>query len=237
MLQTSAQSASYEIDKLQTAKAQWKTGDKVSTYLISLDEGFYDIDRQFQGITLQGFYLVQDFYQKEGKSFTQPFVLNDPQAFPLDWMELMDIVPTPLVSDYQQLHLNGAKAVEIKSTGPNRHQRTSWYSNGQLKTQIDYVAGKMDGYFILWDAEGNKDREGELVRGVHDGRWLSWHENGQLATSVFYKNGVLEGKWENWHENGVKYREGECINGKDHGIMYIWDENGTLIEKIEAKEN
>lgn len=237
MFQANAQSTPYEIDKQATAKAQWKTGDNISTYLISLDEGFYDIDRQFQGITLQGFYLVQDFYQKEGKPFTQPFVLNHPQAFPLDWMEFMEVDPAPLVSDYQQLHLNGAKAVEIKSTGPNRYQRTSWYSNGQLKSQIDYVSGKMDGLFTLWDVNGHKVREGNLLHGVHDGLWLSWHENGQLATSVLYKNGLRDGKWENWHENGVKFREGEYINGKASGIMPIWDENGTLIEKIEAQEH
>lgn len=231
-----AQETSYVIDMIETSKVQWKVGDIVSGYLISLDDDFYEIDRQFQGVTLQGFYLVQDFYQKEKKPFTKPFVLSNPQVFSWDWMDLMDIDPTPLCGDYLQYYLGGSKAVAITKTSSRVHQRKSWYANGQLKCQVNYVSGKMEGLFTFWGSNGRKIREGHMLHGIHVGLWLSWHENGQLATSEQYKNGILDGKWENWHENGSKFRKGECRNGKEVGMSYIWDKNGLLIEKKDHGE-
>ncbi|WP_140920523.1 toxin-antitoxin system YwqK family antitoxin [Limnobaculum xujianqingii] len=226
-----AEEMEHKANMMTAPEATWKKGDKVAEYLISLDNGFFEIDRQFLGITKEGFYQVQDFYQKDGRKFTDPFLLKTQQGIPQDWMEFMDLSPAVLSGDYFQYHADGSKMVEIKSTGLNSYQKKSWYNNGQLQSQVSYENGKQEGMFTFWHANGKKLREGELLHGKHNGVWKSWHENGVSGTEVRYINGVLDGETFGWHENGQKYHQGMYRNGNAVGMSYVWDQDGNLVEE------
>lgn len=193
------------IQDITKITAPWQINTIVAEYIVFIGNNPpTDICRYFQGITEQGYFLVQDFYKNTHIKFTEPFSLKSLQHIPLDCFELLETFPTAFLTDYIQYYMTGEKHKEIIMTGNEQFVSTTYYPSGQKFSINHYVQGKTVGTFI------------------------KWHENGQLASETFYKNGKCHGIYQDWDELGRKWREGQCDNGEDIGTMIIWDNKGNI---------
>ena len=79
----------------------------------------------------------------------------------------------------------------------NKNCEVEFYENGQLKCFININEdGKLDGLDTTWYENGQKKSEGACRNGMYDGKWTEWHSNGKKSCEGFYnKKGQAIGKW------------------------------------------
>ncbi len=63
------------------------------------------------------------------------------------------------------------------------------YSNGQIKSRIEYVEGRREGSFSAWFENGQKMAEGTYQDQRPQGRWIYWNEKGEPLTMIVYRDG------------------------------------------------
>jgi len=79
---------------------------------------------------------------------------------------------------------------------------TSWYPNGQMQTEGEFVDDVPNGHFTWWHENGQKQAEGNYNAGAQTGRWVSWHANGQRETECTYRGPLMTGKFYRWTAEG-----------------------------------
>jgi len=80
-----------------------------------------------------------------------------------------------------------------------------YYStNGQKKSETNYIDGKKNGRFTSWYENGKKESEENYEEGKQDGLFTNWYESGQKKSETNYKNGNVDGLYSLWYENGPK---------------------------------
>ena len=80
---------------------------------------------------------------------------------------------------------------ETESVDGKRQGRwTTWFDNGQKRSEGGYLDGEMHGPFTLWYESGNKREEGQYVRGRAHGLWTKWDEQGNRIKQVEFRHGV-----------------------------------------------
>ena len=135
-------------------------------------------------------------------------------------------------------HDNGNPRLEytVDDQGQIHGTYQSWYENGQLYEQIEYVNGKLHGIRYVWDEDGQLCTQSEYVNGKRHGTYRDWHDNGQLREQSEYVNDNLHGTSRYWYDNGQLWEQCEYVNGARHGIRYIWNDDGSL-NFIEQNDN
>ena len=88
----------------------------------------------------------------------------------------------------------------------NKNCEVEFYDNGQLK-------------FVK-----NKNEDGEI-----DGLYISWYGNGQKDFERTYKDGYHHGFWIRWYPNGQKQKEATWKDGNMISIK-VWNEDGSVKE-------
>lgn len=87
------------------------------------------------------------------------------------------------------------------------------------------------GQWTFWYKNGQKQLEGEYVRGKKTGLWVKWNHNGTKATEGGFLYGKMHGKWTDWYGTGKKAFESHWVMGKRDGEWRYWSAEGSL-EKI-----
>jgi len=205
----------------------------------------------FQSGQREGFYIISYNYWREDGQVDDLYIVNKPHKAIYD---VGDIISYKTIYDYydngqveredhyKELFTDIAWGSEddperVKSAkmyprneNISHGKHTSWYENGQIKSEQSF-----------------KDNEWE-------GKWTSWYENGQLDLEDFYKNGysdtgrswykdgkklseTIDGKFISWYENGQKCHEGKSIKGKQEGKWTSWYENGQIEKEESFKDN
>ncbi len=75
--------------------------------------------------------------------------------------------------------------------GLARNAYSQWYSNGQLREETNYQAGKREGLSREWYENGQLELEGNFQAGKLEGLFRIWDENGQLTFEGTYEAGEL----------------------------------------------
>lgn len=88
-----------------------------------------------------------------------------------------------------------------------------FYSNGQLRGEINFENGKVNG---------------ELKK---------YFENGQIAEISNWKNDTLSGLAKYYYNNGGLYQECNYLNGKLNGEKIIYHENGIARVRLQYKND
>jgi antitoxin component YwqK of YwqJK toxin-antitoxin module len=156
-------------------------------------------------------------------------------------------------------HNNGSKYKEImyiqdkKTKKEMKHgKETTWYENGQVKSESAYEKGFPTGTSVSYYEDGKKASEVVYKDGQKDGEehhWFpdgkdkkvipyvtgdingvvkEWYENGNPKKEETYVNNILDGKYLTCHENGNKESEFTYKNGKIDGERKEWNESGKL---------
>ena len=105
--------------------------------------------------------------------------------------------------------------------------RTSYYENGQKRTEGNYKDGEWDGLWTDWYENGQKESERTYKDGEFDGISTWWYENGQKEREGTYKDGKEDGLFTKWYENGQKEYVGTYKDGEFDGLWTYWDEDGN----------
>ena len=66
------------------------------------------------------------------------------------------------------------------------------WDNGQLLQEVNYIDGKMNGIYKLYDYNGQLSVEVNYINGKENGMFKSYHYNGQLKKEVKYIDGKNE---------------------------------------------
>lgn len=104
-----------------------------------------------------------------------------------------------------------------------------YFDNGMLKKKANIKDNKLNGKFIQWYLNGNKEYQADYIDDVPQGIWWHWHENGKIEEEVRFIDGKRDGTSKQWKENGIKWEDVNYKNGKLHGLWTKWHENGQKL--------
>jgi len=104
------------------------------------------------------------------------------------------------------LEYPGTGEIALYEGKPFSGQATTFYSNGQQATQIDFVNGKRHGIESRWFEDGTKKFEGRFQENTLVGVFEEWHQNGQRKSQAVWQGGKRESITE-WDENGNLIRQ------------------------------
>ena len=107
---------------------------------------------------------------------------------------------------------------------------TTYYSNANKKTEINYVDGKRHGLYQEWHENGQKAKEINYTDGLQHGLYQQWYNNGQKAVHVEYINGKEQELYQAWWGSGQRAVEINYIDGMAHGLIQAWHKNGQKLE-------
>ncbi len=80
---------------------------------------------------------------------------------------------------------------------------TEYYSNGKLKSEVDYLHGKLNGKYISYNEKGNKEYEANYELGLEDGQEIYYHSNGKIKATFNYKRGkIIDGIYSIYKDDG-----------------------------------
>lgn len=97
-----------------------------------------------------------------------------------------------------------------------------YYTNGNVRMEIESLDGKPDGDGKFYDKNGNLLYQTSFKNGVIDGKMYNYYENGQLHNEMQYKEGILDGRQKTFDEDGNLTVDVEFVNGKAiNGCAYI----------------
>ena len=216
-----------------TAASGWGVGEKVAegTNDCFLVEGWGTcaMYRQFLGVTQDGGYLVQDFYEQDNVKMTNPYILLQKEE-----VTTPDFAAFELHIDglYTKWHSNGHKWYEgVYKDGRMSGVWTLRHGNGQKAGQGNMEGPNEQGQWKYWHENGRRSAQGEFVNGNQVGLWRQWYDNGQKKSEATFVDGKLDGLWTEWYESGVKQAEGLFEMGKPVGVWREWDMAGELLRE------
>lgn len=101
----------------------------------------------------------------------------------------------------------------------------TFHSNGNKKTSVKMINGKMEGTYYSWYETGELESKIEFKNGLRNGKSIEYHKNGNMKEYIEYTNGKLVPNSKiSWHYNGnihTKYIDNRYAE---------WDINGNRIE-------
>ena len=102
------------------------------------------------------------------------------------------------------------------------------YPNGNRELQGNYLRGLKEGKWVWWHTNGNKHKVGYYTQSIEDSLWQWWFANGQLKKRGKYLESAKGGRWIEWYDNGVLYKSYPYSNN---------ELNGKYIEKYKNGKN
>ena len=90
----------------------------------------------------------------------------------------------------------------------------------------EIVNGKKEGRWVTHYANGNQRSEGEYRSGKKHGRWVLSHKNGTIQSEATFHENLYTGYYCSYHDNGEKFREGHYApiqgNSSDGRKEGVW---------------
>jgi len=104
-----------------------------------------------------------------------------------------------------------------------------FWSNGDVKSEVNYKNGKKQGFEITWfDSPDCVESERFYKDGKLDGPVIYYSKKCQKELFETYKDGVKEGLELEYYSNGRVKAEGKYIKGHLDGYYKVFDKNGNF---------
>ena len=107
-----------------------------------------------------------------------------------------------------------------------------FYSNGSLKSLLNYEGGVLHGKTTFFYPNGQKKREQTFEKGFRQGYDRFWYETGQIWMEVLYAHDVSISKAMSWYPNGNIEIEIELDPTGNVTMRRISNEQGQVVEMI-----
>ena len=106
---------------------------------------------------------------------------------------------------------------------------TSFFKNGNLKTQGQYFNNVSNGAWEFYYEDGGLRRRGSLKDGKNEGMWEYFYENRQKSMEGDISGGARQGYWKMYYSTGMLKSEGAFKDGKKQDRWkYYYDTGGLL---------
>ncbi|MBC8256830.1 MAG: hypothetical protein H8E85_05925 [Candidatus Marinimicrobia bacterium] len=105
----------------------------------------------------------------------------------------------------------------------------SYFSNGNLEYEVEFVNGKLDGISKVWAEDGTLYSVSQYSNDQPNGKWKKFHPNGNLMFEVNYEYGQKHGTEKWYYENGQVKSEQEFEYGNANSGIIRWNFDGTLL--------
>ena len=113
-------------------------------------------------------------------------------------------------------------------------EKTYW-ENGNLKSELCYEDGELDGECVWYYANGKKMRQATYKHGIIDGEMMKWFENGQLFQEGNYVDGLMDGQWFVYYPSGVLAAKADYKMGTGKQVCY--EESGYKCLEVHYRNN
>lgn len=147
------------------------------------------------------------------------------------------------------LELDGKKVYKQGTSLPFTGKCTSYFEDGSIEREANFVDGKEDGFIIEYyknklntPKTALKDLQPNMMKlrmsyklGVEDGQWQFWYENGKLAWEMNYVDGKKHGEQKYYYENGNPKKIEIYNMDVKHGLFTDYYPDSTLKAEIEFK--
>lgn len=196
---------------------------------MGLDEAYFVLDGHHKLIA----------YQKLGIAPPLAVIKYEPSLEELNSFDLESLVPFLHPWQVQDILDHGYFSKDLlqkQSSVPGSALQSfvknglvrTYYPDGQLKTEGNYVLHKPEGIIKGWHPNGQLAFVEEYKDGRSDGCWKTFFENGKLSSEAYYKNGLPVGLSHSYHSNGKKAIEQHYTNGMftDGVLQRSWHNNG-----------
>ncbi len=105
--------------------------------------------------------------------------------------------------------------------------KKTYWENGQLKSELTYKDGKLNGRAVWYYENGEKELEAYYKDNILDGKLLRWYENGLQEVESFYKDGKLNGKAVTYNGFGYVVLEENYRNDTLYGTYNKFYDDGA----------
>ena len=149
--------------------------------------------------------------------------------------------------EHKEYYDNGALQSIVTYCNGEKSEAISFYENGKVWAKGQFKDDEFDGVWRVWDEKGNLIEEHNHKAGKPDGDWIEWYADGKMKGYKKYKDGTLYVS-RMWLENGnpkfdkifsngecplkISYPYGaykDCSNHSvGHGFEKSWYDNGRL---------
>ena len=112
---------------------------------------------------------------------------------------------------------------------PNIDVERSYFPNGNLEYEAEFVNEKLDGTSRVWSEDGILLSVSEYSNGQPHGKWRTFHPNEKLMHETTYFHSQKHG-YERWYyENGQLKSEQKFSYGKAETEIIRWHSDGTIL--------
>jgi antitoxin component YwqK of YwqJK toxin-antitoxin module len=110
-------------------------------------------------------------------------------------------------------------------------KETTWYANGNLKSEYNFTDSLLNGPFKTYTETGNPLNEGAYFNGMENGLFKYYDTNGLLTIEGYLKNGKKEGIWTTWYDDVQKKEEIHYKEDVLNGTWTHWFIDGNLMRE------
>ena len=113
------------------------------------------------------------------------------------------------IGDWKKLYASGRVFISMSYVNNQLEGKvTSFYKNGNIQAENDYIAGKLNGISKQYDIKGRPIREISYKENLIFGN-CKYYEDGIIDTEKYYKNGIINGPCKD-------YRKGKLFMEYDY---------------------
>ena len=98
------------------------------------------------------------------------------------------------------------------------------------KDSLNLGEVREDGPYTSYYKEGNRRTEGYFLNGKKDGEWIEYYDSGIIKFKRNYKDGEWDGKYVYYYENGQIKFEKNYEDGNLIGKSTYYNEDGSVKE-------
>ena len=129
---------------------------------------------------------------------------------------------------------NGDLKSELRYENGMLNGCSKWYlPNGKLQVEVTYRNDTIDGLVRRWHENGNLMEENWYKDGVQDSVFREFSLKGTMITEGYYVGGKLNGEFHRWYENGQVFQEGRFVDGMMDGSWLVFYADGKLAAKAD----
>jgi len=111
------------------------------------------------------YHLLKNKVAKEKKNLASLVNKNKPVHKIIRPKETLNISRQLSKDSYIELYSNGFKKTEFRSISNNKFIKMDWYANGNQHTSKEYLNGKRNGVWMVWDKKGKVLEKSTYDRG------------------------------------------------------------------------
>ena len=121
------------------------------------------------------------------------------------------------------------KFIEKSAPQINIDIERSYFPNGNIEYEAEYINDKLDGLSRVWLEDGTLISESEYSNGQPHGLWMQYHPNCSIKYEVYYEYAKKTGDEKWFYENGQIKSNQKFIRGKPESEIIRWKPGGTLV--------